>query len=626
MAIYWAKTHFYPPGVLPAFYGSGLLCLLIMMPVCLVSGGLFTLLADEFSKTSQQQKAQIVYGLEAVGSVAGGLLFTFVLIRFFSTFKIIFVVAAVNLFASLLLVRGQRFAAIKRIWIVIYIFAFLFTPYIIDLDTLSKSLVFKNQKIVMMNNTPYGSLIVTQTGRQFNFFENGTGLFSTDNLIANEESVHYAMIRHKEPKSVLVISGDAGGMVREILKYNVEVIDYVEINPYLIDAIKKFVGLPAEKLNIHVVDARRFITETKTKYDVVLLNLPPPASLQLNRFYTDEFFSRVKQVLNPGGIISIPVEGGSNYLGDEAIDLIGIIYKTLRINFTNVILYPGQSNYFLASDHNLSYEITEKLSKKKLNNEFVNSYYINDEQAASRAGSVIEALDRHAQVNRDFRPVAYFSQIGYWLSWYGQKMWWVIAAAALGLMTIFLFSKPPNKSLLVTGFSASVVEVVILLAFQIYFGRLYQAVALLISGFMVGLAAGVWFAEKKSAQIKFIWFIKNQGMIGVFSLLVLFLVVLLQDISLPAITTKIFFYISMLIFGCITGMQFSFAMKLQKRAGTSVSSLAYAADLLGAAGGAILASILLIPVLGLNVTALLIFGLNLLMTVILGISRKTGSY
>ena len=622
MAIYWAKAQFYPPGALPAFYGSSLFCLLIMSPFCLVSGGLFTLLADEVSQMAGRQQAQKVYGLEAIGSVLGGLIFTFVLLQYLATFKIISIISAVNVFAILLLMPSRRLVSVKRLAMIVFIFIFLIIPFIINFDTLSKSFIYKGQNIVVMEDTPFGSLVVTQTGEQYNFFENGMSTFSTDNLVANEEAVHYAMIQHKNPQMVLVISGDISGMAREISKYDIDRVDYVNINPHLIQAMEKLMGFPGEKLNIHVVDARKYIAETKTKYDVVLLNLPPPANLQFNRFYTTEFFSRFKQILNPGGVISIPVQGGSNYLGDEAIELIGIIYETLRSSFNNVILYPGQGNYFLASDDSLSYDIVAKLAQRNLINEYVNSYYINDGQAAKRAGSILGALNPQAPINSDFKPVAYFSQISYWLSWFGQKMWWVLAVVVLGLMMIFIFSKPLNKSLLITGFSASVVEVVILLAFQICFGQLYQAVALLISVFMIGLATGVWIAERNAVKIKFTWFINNQGAIGLFSLIVFMSVALLQGSLIPAIYLKIFFYLSMLILGCITGMQFSFAMELQKRTGTSVASTAYAADLIGAAGGAILASVLLIPTLGLLLTAFLLFGLNLLVVVLL-LFKKT---
>ncbi len=622
LSIYWAKAQFYPPGTLPAFYGSSLFCLIVMAPFCLVSGGLFTFLADGFSKLTGRQQAPKVYGLEAFGSVVGGLLFTFVLLQYFSSFQIVFAVSAINIFAALLLIPFRLNALVKRLLLLVFIFVLLILPFIINFDGLAKSFIFENQTIVLSKDTPFGNLTVTQTGGQYNFYENGISLFSTDDLIANEEAVHYAMAQPKNPQSVLVVSGDIGGMTREISKYDVGKIDFVEINPYLIEAMQNFVGLPDDILTIHIADARKYISETQTKYDVVLLNLPAPASLQLNRFYSVEFFKRIKKILNPGAVISIPFQGGSNYLGDEARNFIGILQKTLLSEFKHVIVYPGESNYFLASDDSLEFDISKILQERGIKNEFVNHYYIDDDIARKRASQISKSIDYNSPVNSDFRPVAYFSQISYWLSWYGQKLWWVLALVVFGMLLLFGFVSSFNKSLLLTGFSASVIELIILMVFQIYFGQLYQAIALLISGFMIGLATGVWFAEVQSSKIKFVWLIKNQGLIGVFSLVIFLILLLVQEFTFPDILLKTLLYISMPILGGMTGLQFSFAVKLQKQSKAKVASSAYAIDLIGAAGGAILASVLLIPALGIPGSVLLVVGLNLLSIVFLWIKRE----
>jgi predicted membrane-bound spermidine synthase len=99
-------------------------------------------------------------------------------------------------------------------------------------------------------------------------------------------------------------------------------------------------------------------------------------------------------------------------------------------------------------------------------------------------------------------------------------------------------------------------------------------------------------------------------------LTVFLLLVGLDYFSFPAFFIKVFFYIGMTVFGGLTGMQFSLAMTLQKHGGSSVASSAYAADLTGAAGGAVLASVFLIPVLGLPGTVLLLFGINLLVVLL----------
>jgi spermidine synthase len=501
------------------------------------------------------------------------------------------------------------------------LFIFLVIPFIIDFDAFAKSFIFKNQNIVLSKDTPYGNLTITQTGEQFNFYENGVSIFSTDDLIATEEAVHYAMAQQENPQSVLVVSGDIAGMAPEISKYKVDKIDFVEVNPHLIEAMEKFTRLP-QNVKIHVADARKFLVESQTKYDVVLFNLPPPSSLALNRFYTDEFFREVKSILNPGGVISLPLEGSSTYLSDEAMNLASIIYKTLHKSYGHVIIYPGEGNYFLASDDSLRFDISNTFNDRGIENEFVNQYYVNDASVRQRASVMSGSLNLSSPINSDFRPVAYLSQISYWLSWYGQSLWWVLAAVIFGMFLLFVLISPLNKSMLLTGFSASVTELVVLLVFQIFFGQLYQAIALLISGFMIGLAAGVWLAEKQSSKIKYSWLIKNQGVVGIFSLAIFLVLVLTREFTFPDFLIKTFLYISMPLFGMICGLQFSFVIKLQKSGKIKVASSSYAIDLIGAAGGAILAVSLLIPVLGIPFTILLLVGLNLFVVVLLWFKKR----
>jgi len=57
---------------------------------------------------------------------------------------------------------------------------------------------------------------------------------------------------------------------------------------------------------VHVIagDARQFVRRTSEKYDVVLINLPEPSTLLINRFYSREFYNELKKVLTPGAVIS----------------------------------------------------------------------------------------------------------------------------------------------------------------------------------------------------------------------------------------------------------------------------------------------------------------------------------
>ena len=54
-------------------------------------------------------------------------------------------------------------------------------------------------------------------------------------------------------------------------------------------------------LHIVTTDARGFIRDTDERFEAVILDAPDPATTQINRWYTTEFFAEVKRVLAPGG-------------------------------------------------------------------------------------------------------------------------------------------------------------------------------------------------------------------------------------------------------------------------------------------------------------------------------------
>ncbi len=94
------KSVLFPPGTMvgiaESLYGS----LLLLAPFCLVSGRLFTAYAAALSESGGVGRISRVYGLEAVGSVIGGILFTFLAVRFLTTMHTLAVLAVINLGVS----------------------------------------------------------------------------------------------------------------------------------------------------------------------------------------------------------------------------------------------------------------------------------------------------------------------------------------------------------------------------------------------------------------------------------------------------------------------------------------------------------------------------------------------
>ncbi len=270
---------------------------ILLLPYCFVSGFSFTLLAQKLSAKYESNLIGRIYALESAGSVIGGLAFNLVLIFYLETFQSLIVVTAIDFLVALSLVFRYRkngvIAAVASGAITLLALA-----WVVNLDDVTERLQFQGQELLFHKDTPYGNLAVTKQADQMNFYENNMLLFSTNDVVANEEAVHYAMIQHADPKSVLLISGGISGTTREILKYDVDRIDYVEINPWIIDVGSQYTSALADR-RVHVInqDARLYVKTASQNYDAVLINLPDPNTAQLNRYYTLGFFEELRRVL-----------------------------------------------------------------------------------------------------------------------------------------------------------------------------------------------------------------------------------------------------------------------------------------------------------------------------------------
>ncbi len=623
LALYFAKAYFFAPGVLPGFYDSWVLSLLIMAPFCILSGALFTFLVGAYSQLHFNSRAAQVYALEALGSVAGSIIFTFLLIRFFDLPEILIVVSSANFATAILVsIAWEKKPGIKHT-LFIGLLMWVLLHWVFDWFAFARASNYKGQIIIENRDTPYGNLTITRSGDQLNLFENGMAVYSSANDAANEECVHFAMAQHLFPKNVLIISGNISGLYHEIEKYQIEHVDYVGVNKDIIEITGNYFGIPHnDHLNIHHLDPRLFIKKSNDFYDVILMNLPPPASLQFNRFYTKEFFEMIKTRLSPGGILSFQVEGNSNYVGDEMMDLYAIQIRTLKSVFNNVLIIPGASNYLLASDSVLSYRIALAVETRGIKNQFVNKYYLDDELIEMRGNEILYHLDQDAKVNLDFYPVAYFKRISYWLSWYNIGIQWVIIGVSMVLLLFMVLFRLSGKAMFTAGFTASSVSVMVLLIFQILFGYLFQSLALFIAAFMGGLAFGVWLSVKIVKRVSITQFLVNQLLVGMSVLLVpVFIGFYKTGISFD-LFNQFFLFAIILFSGIVTGVQFSWSSDLSQGSFESKAAKIYGADLIGSAIGALFTVIVLLPAFGILYTCVIIFMINVLMIGWIRVSGK----
>ncbi|HNW96841.1 MAG TPA: fused MFS/spermidine synthase [Bacteroidales bacterium] len=620
----WLRNIIFPEGIMLSPMDGIMVSFTFLLPYCIVSGYLFTFFSITLSEKIKSNQISRVYYFDTLGSIIGGIVFNFFLVYFLNNLQVLYVLLIVNLtaaFAISLTFRKKR----STITLAIVTLAFLFLMFNYNLEKYTREKQYKNQELIYSNDTPFGNLVVTKTGNQLNFFENSMLLFSTDNYTENEEAVHYAMLQHQNPKKILLVSGGVNGLANEILKYNIDSIDYLEINPALVELGKKYThNLESPKIHIKNEDARLFLKQTKEKFDVVIIELPAPNTAQLNRYYTLEFFKELKLKLNKDGVISFGLYSGSDYISPEIKNINSVLFNTLNKVFKNILIIPGNKNFFIASDGKLNPNITELVTQKGIDNLYVNPYYLDDNLIKDRMQYILRHIDKKTVVNKDFYPIVYFHQLRYWMSHFKSNYYYLLAVIMLITLILILRLKPVKLCLFTGGFASSSMEVVILVAFQIIYGYVYQVVGIIITLFMAGLAFGTYYVNKKIKNQSVNNFLKVQAAIAIYCFVLPLFILISAKLS-SSFYVELFFIFLILILGILTGMSFSLASKTINKSIHHIAAEIYGADLFGSAIGALILSTFLLPLLGIFEACILTGFLNVLSGINLYFKRKNYS-
>lgn len=599
-------------GILHVFYYS----LIILFPFCVISGILFTLFAQEESVITNKNRIGDVYAWESFGSLIGGIIINFILIWISTTFQSLYIVMIVVVMVTVYLgIKNGQYLKSGLIIIAAFIFGYFFLNK--EQDKKVREMAFPSQELVYMSDSPFGIFAITEQGDQLNYYENNILMASSGDIITKEESVHLAMVQHKDPKTVLVLSGLISGIIEEVSEYEIRHVDYVDINPEVFNIAKHILNTELyQTLNLIECDPVRFLRKNNNKYDVVLINFPKPSTIQLNRYYTKEFFQLLKENINEDAVVSLSMPSSANYLGDEVKKLLSIIFKTLSSEFKNVLIFPASENFLIASDNDLTYKITETIEYLNIPTEYVNSYYFDDYLLESRSKQLHQQIDHSVLVNQDFSPVFYQSQIQLWMSYFNIKYW--IPALFILLFSGFFFFKAGTiyKGVFAAGFAGTSIEIILLLVFQVVFGYVYAVVGIFIMIFMGGLAYGSYYLPKFLKEIDLLRFKYLQIGISAFAFLLPVIFILIKNIEIPEVILFIIFALLIFVISVLTGAVFSIASKISQKDYGSIASRAYGLDLLGAATGALILTIYLIPLLGFIWSVLItgFFNLILVMT------------
>jgi spermidine synthase len=219
-------------GPVPMFLTS----FLTLSVFCVLSGGLFAAgsrLFAELTGATTAAATGAVYLLEAAGSGLGGVLAGLLLVRLLTAFEVAVILGVLNLAAAWVLV-GRMDGRRRLLAASFGVLTALVLAGSYELQPLSRALLWHGYDLIATRNSVYGSLAVVDTGASRSLFENGLIVMTVPDPAAAEEAVHYALLEHPEPRSLLLIGGGVNGSVAEALTHpSLERVDYVELDPMI---------------------------------------------------------------------------------------------------------------------------------------------------------------------------------------------------------------------------------------------------------------------------------------------------------------------------------------------------------------------------------------------------------
>ena len=588
------------------------------------------------------------YVSEALGSVVGGLVFTFLMVGRLDSFQSLWAASVVmTALMGLCALGGRRSAKALAAFsaAVLALSTAGLLKVAAPVEKVTRGLLWSSiasAGIYKAADTPYRSLTLARDGDQFTLYSDGFPAETFPDEAADSQVAAVVLTQNPAPRRVLLLGSGAGGLAGQLAEYPaVERVDlvvpdrgYVQILP------DDFRPSNAGKVKVHFDDPRRFVRLCRAgSYDLLFSNVGDPVSLLSNRLFTREFMKDASRALTASGTLAIRMSAYEDFLDEDLVAYVGLIWRTVRTFFKDVVIMPESQGFLFASvsqgvvssDPKTLVERFEALNgpRPELRHIFA------DKWAAERVRFLEDALHAHAKgpVNFDNRPAGFLAFLKRWDHFAGDNLrgFFNIVGAlrkrqlfALLIGAVFLrilwlaFRKPSPRAVrrfnvlavvAATGFAGFALEIILLTAYQTVAGSLYGRVALLVAAFMLGLAAGgaaftvALSRWKFSSKALALWLIAFE------------IAVVAAALASPlALSVAPWILIVLTGFsGFLVGAEFPVAVYAYAASGRSLPRTAGnldAADNLGAILGAACTGTLLLPALGFAATGEIVAALN----------------
>ena len=334
-----------------------------------------------------------IYLVEALGSLVGGVLFTFVLVHALSSMACAFVDALLLLGMTAVLLRRSAGAPVAKGLLALAALGALLvgvgslrlnqrttvarwqsvgvqeeqsrrTGSLLRRVALTGRMVRKalNGELVASASavgtfvraadSPYQNIVLSEANGQYNVFFNGQYSFCFPDVSTYSLTAIPVLVQHPAPRNVLLIDGGNLEMAEAMLRDCVKQLDYVQLDPQVLQTLQpelKSRAFRDKHVRLLHTDGRRHVRTTDRRYDLIFVHLGDPSTAATNRYYTLEFFREVRRKLRPGGVLAFTLSSNETYFGDTLGNYSATIFHTLKRVFPSVLIDSGDTATFFGS-------------------------------------------------------------------------------------------------------------------------------------------------------------------------------------------------------------------------------------------------------------------------------------
>jgi spermidine synthase len=596
--------------------------------------------------------ASVGYALESLGGAAAGLLSAFVLVWLLDPARLLLAACCVALTASALACPSAK---TRRAVVLAALAAALATAVpggparslqaLLDARRWQAFLgaqAAADTRVARSADSPYQNLSLLRRGGASTLYGNGEMLFAWPDEADSERRVHFVMAQHPAAARVLLIGGHPAGEGRELLKYPLSSLTWVEPDPLVGGMVRAAApaafdrALADPRLRVVRDDPGGFALRDGEPYDVILVSGPNPVSAAANRFYTVEFYRALRRRLAPRGFLWCRLASAERLEADAAA-LAAPVLRALREAFPRVLVTAGSELQFFADagDAELTFDRAELARRSRLAAApamyFRPEYFLGCEELDPDKIAETEArlAAQRGAANSVLLPVTYFRGLVLWsrLSGSGSGGWlrraagaplrWAAPAALLAAAVIWGAGRARRRAavpagaraaaraaLFITGFAGMALQVAQIFVFQGLLGSVYARVGLLVGAFMLGLVAGapcgLRLAGGAGDAPRRRWLALDAAMLAL-ALALARGAAWAAERGAGSAALEACLYVSVAFTGWLVGAEFPLANRVLSQNGATpagAAALAAVADQSGAALGALLTGVLCVPLLG----------------------------